>query len=639
MLWSPDPARAAQTAMARFIAEANERVGNISDYDSLWQWSVSEPEAFWRMMLEHSGIEHGGSMEPTLEPRDWPGSRYFPNVTLSFPKNLLRHRDDKPALISVSESRATHTITHAELYARVAGMAAALRDAGVSSGDRVAGFVPNTDEAIVAMLAATSLGAVWSSCSPDFGVQGVLDRFGQIEPKVLFAANGYVYDGKKFDCIDKLEKILSEIDSIETVVLFPYLADHPCEIDDAVLWDEFTRDDVTDIDFAELPFNHPLYIMYSSGTTGLPKSIVHGAGGTLLQHAKEHLLHTDLTRDDNLMYFTTCGWMMWNWQVSSLFAGNTVTLYDGLPGVEALWQTVAEHGVTHFGTSPKFLRACRGKVRPGEQYHLSHLRVLLSTGAPLVPEDYDWIYGEVKQDIMVASITGGTDLISCFALGNPVLPVYRGEIQCCGLGMDVIAADGAGDPVVGEKGELACRTPFPSAPIHFWRDDDNARYRKAYFERVPGIWYHGDYIEMTGSQGACGGMVVYGRSDATLNPGGVRIGTAEIYRLVASLDEIDDSIVVGQPWQGDVRVVLFVKLASSATWSDALGQRIKDTIRAGATPRHVPAVVAAVPDIPYTISGKKVELAVLDVLAGREPKNTSALKNPEALDGYRDLTL
>ncbi|MEE9165548.1 MAG: acetoacetate--CoA ligase, partial [Nitrospinota bacterium] len=618
------------------------------DYNELHGWSVDHFEDFWKEMLKFSGIIYEGLEDPVIHPENKeliaPGGHFFPEIKLNFAKNLLRFRDNQTALVSISESRETLRYSYEELFTAVGQVASRFREMGVHPEDRIAGFVPNASEAVISMLAVTSMGAAWSSCSPDFGVRGVLDRFGQIKPRVLFAANAYIYNGKKFDCLKKIEKIVQSIPEIEKVVIIPFVKDHPSELpglkEKAVTWNDFLDPSANTLTFPHFPFNHPLYIMYSSGTTGIPKCIVHGAGGTLLQHAKELMLHSDLNRGDNIIYFTTCGWMMWNWLVSSLFVGATVTLFDGSPSypdLKVLWKLADDEEITHFGTSAKFLGACRSRnIIPKNKFLLKKLRVILSTGSPLLPEDFDWTYSNVKSNLQLSSISGGTDIISCFFLGNPVLPVHRGEIQCFGLGMDVASFDTNGQSVKGEKGELVCRKPFPSMPIFFWNDKYFTRYKKAYFDRMTGVWFHGDYIALTESQGTAGGIVVYGRSDATLNPAGVRIGTAEIYRLVETLPEVEDSIVIGQPWKGDVRVVLFVKLSSGVSFSDELTLKIKKTIRSGATPRHVPAVIFPVEKIPYTISGKKVELAVLEVVQGRDPKNKEALADPTALECDRN---
>ena len=614
------------------------------------RWSVDHFEEFWKEFLKFSGIIYEGSEYPVIHPDNKepiaPGGHFFPDMKLNFAENLLRFRDDQPALISISESRETLRYSYKDLFNAVAQVASRFSEMGITSEDRIVGFLPNASETVIGMLAATSMGAAWSSCSPDFGVRGVLDRFGQIKPRILFAANAYIYNGKKFDCLDKIEKIVQSIPEIEKVVIIPFVKNHPRKIpglkDKAVTWDDFLDQSADTLEFPPYPFNHPLYIMYSSGTTGIPKCIVHGAGGTLLQHAKELMLHSGLNRDDNIIYFTTCGWMMWNWLVSSLFVGATVTLFDGspsYPNLDVLWKLADDEGITHFGTSAKFLWTCRGRnIAPESKFSLKKLRVILSTGSPLLPEVFDWVYDSVKSDVQLSSISGGTDIISCFFLGNPILPVYRGEIQCFGLGMDVAPFGSNGQPVTGEKGELVCRKPFPSMPISFWGDEDFTRYKKAYFDRIPGVWFHGDYIALTESQGTSGGIIVYGRSDSTLNPAGVRIGTAEIYRIVETLSEVEDSIVIGQPWKGDVRVVLFVKLSSGVSFSDELTVKIKKTIRSGATPRHVPAVIFPVEKIPYTMSGKKVELAVLEVVQGRDPKNKEALADPTSLECYRNLS-
>ncbi|MBT8144265.1 MAG: acetoacetate--CoA ligase, partial [Gammaproteobacteria bacterium] len=522
-----------------------------------------------------------------------------------------------------------------QLWREVARVASALRAAGVSAEDRVAAYMPNIPETVIAMLAASSIGATFSSCSPDFGVQGVLDRFGQIEPKVLFTVDGYHYNGKAIPLGDRLEKLAQKLPSVERIIVTEFLGDTPVPLDNAIGWDEFGNP--TDkIEFAALPFDHPLYIMYSSGTTGAPKCIVHGAGGTLLQHLKELVLHTDLGPRDRIFFFTTCGWMMWNWLVSSLASGATIVLYDGSPfhpDPEVLWRLAADEELTVFGTSAKYLAALeKAGVRPRQRFDLRNLRAVLSTGSPLAPESYDYVYREISDNLQLSSISGGTDIISCFALGNPVLPVRRGELQCRGLGMAVQIYNDAGQPVENEKGELVCTRPFPSMPLGFFNDPDGSRYRAAYFDRFANTWWHGDYALLTRHNG----VVIYGRSDAVLNPGGVRIGTAEIYRQVEKLDFVLESIAVGQDWRDDQRVVLFVRLRDGEL-TDERRQAIRDIIRSNTTPRHVPAVMVAVEDIPRTISGKIVELAVQNVIHGREVTNTEALANPEALALYRDL--
>ena len=643
-IWSPDQDHIQKTQMFQFMKKMGKQ-----DYNELHRWSVDHFEDFWKEMLKFSGIIYEGLEDPVIHLKNkeliTPGGHFFPNIKLNFAKNLLRFRDNQTALVSITESRETLRYSYKELFTAVGQVASRLQKMGVQPEDCIAGFLPNASEAVISMLAVASMGAAWSSCSPDFGVRGVLDRFGQIKPRILFAANAYIYNGKKFDCLEKIEKIVQSIPEIKKVVIIPFVIDHPSESpalkEKAVTWNDFLDPSANTLSFPHFLFNHPLYIMYSSGTTGIPKCIVHGAGGTLLQHAKELMLHSDLNRGDNIIYFTTCGWMMWNWLVSSLFVGATVTLFDGSPSypdLKVLWKLADDEEITHFGTSAKFLGACRSRnIIPKNKFLLKKLRVVLSTGSPLLPEDFDWTYSNVKSNLQLSSISGGTDIISCFFLGNPVLPVHRGEIQCFGLGMDVASFDTNGQPVKAEKGELVCRKPFPSMPIFFWNDKYFTRYKNAYFDRMSGVWFHGDYIALTESQGTAGGIVVYGRSDATLNPAGVRIGTAEIYRLVETLPEVEDSIVIGQPWKGDARVVLFVKLSSGVFFSDELMVKIKKTIRSGATPRHVPAIIFPVEKIPYTISGKKVELAVLEVVQGRYPKNKEALADPTSLECYRNL--
>jgi acetoacetyl-CoA synthetase len=628
--------------MYRFMERINQRYGtDVDGYAGLYQWSVEHIPEFWREMWDEAGLIASAPYRAVVDDATkMPGASWFEGARLNFAENLLRYRDDRTALVFRGEDRMRRTLTYAQLYDQVARVAKALKDVGVTAGDRVAGFVPNMPEAIVAMLAAASLGAAWSSCSPDFGIKGVLDRFGQIRPKVLFTADGYWFKGKPLDCLTRIADIAAQIPSLERLVVIPYIDAHPAvgHIPKAVILDDFkSPDDGLRIDFAQLPFDHPLYVMYSSGTTGLPKCMVQSAGGILIHHLKELMLHTDLSRADTIFYFTTCGWMMWNWLVSSLATGATVVLFDGNPfhpSPRALWQMAAEEKITVFGTSAGYLAALQASgVRPKDEFDLSSLRALLSTGSPLSIEGFEFVYDAIKSDLQLASIAGGTDLNGCFALGNPMGPVYAGELQCRGLAMKVFAYDDAGQPVVGQEGELVCTAPFPSMPIYFWNDPDGRKYHQAYFDVYPGIWRHGDFITVTER----GGVVMYGRSDATLNPGGVRIGTAEIYRQVEQLDEIDDSVVVGQNWGNDVRVILFVKLAPGVQLTDDLRNRIRQTIRQHASPRHVPAKIISVPDIPYTLNMKKVELAVKKVIHGQAVKNKDALRNPESLDHFAKI--
>ena len=620
VLWRPEPSYAAGTAMARFMA-----VARAPDWPSLHRWSVDERETFWTLLWEFCGVRGEKGPCALADGERMPGARFFPEGKLNFAENLLGEPDDATAIVFRSEQGIGRRLTRRDLAALVARLAARLRAEGVSAGDRVAGYLPNLPEAVAAMLAATSLGAVWSSCSPDFGVQGVLDRFGQIEPKVLFCADRYGYGGKEFRMAEKNAAVAERLPSLRASIQIRYADGAIADLPPAA-----------PLPFERFPFNHPLYILYSSGTTGVPKCIVHGAGGTLLQHLKEHRLHSDLRPGDRLFYFTTLGWMMWNWLVSGLASGATLFLYDGSPFAErgrVLFDWTEAEAITHFGTSAKYLDAiAKIGLCPARTHRLEALRMLLSTGSPLSPEGFDWVYANVKRDVCLASISGGTDIVSCFVLGNPLLPVRRGEIQCKGLGMAVAVYDEAGRPVIARKGELVCTRPFPSMPLGFWNDPDGSRYRAAYFEHYPGVWRHGDWCEETEH----GGFVIVGRSDAVLNPGGVRIGTAEIYRVVETLDEVVEALVVGQEWENDVRVVLFVRLREGLALDDALAAKMRARIREATTPRHVPDKILQVPDIPRTKSGKIVELAVRELIHGRPVKNVEALANPEALAYFRD---
>jgi acetoacetyl-CoA synthetase len=662
-LWTPTPTQIAQANLTRFIRTAVRPLGGsareVHDSPSLYAWSIERPDDFWPAVWRFSGViadtrADGGQWDEVLvggervaPPDPLLGPRWFTGAQLNFAENLLRYRDDRDALVLWTEQGAGRRLSYGELARDVARFAAFLRAEGVVAGDRVAGFLPNIPEAVIAMLAATSIGALWSSCSPDFGVAGVLDRFGQIEPKVLVIADGYRYAGKAHDSLERAREFAAALPSVSRIVVVPHLAGEPSGVPralpNAIWWPEALAahpDEITPR-FERLPFDHPLYVMYSSGTTGLPKCMVHGAGGTLLQHLKELVLHTDLRRDDRIMYFTTTGWMMWNWLVSSLAVGATVVLYDGAPvigGRPVLWDVVAAERVSIFGTSAKWITLSeKSGSTPGDTHDLSALRAILSTGSPLAPPGFDYIYERVKRDVRLSSISGGTDIISCFALGDPTLPVHRGELQTRGFGMRVEIFDESGRPVVGQQGELVCTAPFPSMPVAFWNDPDGAKYHAAYFDVYPNVWRHGDWAELT----VHGGVVIHGRSDATLNPGGVRIGTAEIYRQVEQLPEVLESLVIGQRLQqasdADERVVLFVHLAAGLTLDDALRERIRQQIRQHTSPHHVPKKIIQVADIPRTISGKITELAVRDVVHGREVRNREAMANPQALEQFRNL--
>jgi len=642
LLWRPGEDRVKASAMYRFMQFVNERFGrDFQDYDALYHWSVDAIPDFWASLWEFADIIASKPYDRVVDDvTKMPGAEWFSGARLNFAENLLRYRDDRTALIFKGEGRPSVKMTYAQLFDEVARVAHSLKAAGIAPGDRVVGFMPNMPQAIIAMLAAVSLGAVWSSCSPDFGIKGVLDRFGQIKPRVLFTADGYFFKGKRIDSLGRIADILQSLSSVEKVVVVPYTQDHPeiAHVPKSVHYADFKSEkDRLEIAFEPLPAGHPLYIMYSSGTTGLPKCMVQSAGGILVQHVKELMLHTDVKREDTIFYFTTCGWMMWNWLTSSLSRGAALVLFDGNPfhpHPGALWEMAQEEKITVFGTSAGYLSALQNAgVKPKAEYDLSPMRAILSTGSPLSVEGFEFVYRDIKTDLQLASISGGTDLNGCFALGNPMGPVYAGELQCRGLGMKVEAFDETGKPVIGRQGELVCTAAFPSMPIYFWDDPDGKKYHSAYFDVYPGVWRHGDYIEITEH----GGVVIYGRSDATLNPGGVRIGTAEIYRQVEQLEEIEDSLVVGQNWKNDVRVILFVKTAPEYTLTDTLKEKIRQTIRANASPRHVPAKILEVPDIPYTLNMKKVELAVKKTIHGQPVLNKDALRNPEVLDYYAGL--
>ena len=638
-LWTPSLARVAHSQLASFMANVESAWGvAVPDAARLHRWSVDHRDQFWHSLWEFCDVVGERGERSLIDGEKMPGAVFFPDATLNFAENLLSRRDDRDAIVFWGEDRVRRRLSWRQLYDLVSRLAQGLAAAGVRPGDRVAAYLPNLPETVAAMLASSSLGAIFSSCSPDFGVAGVLDRFGQIAPKALLIADGYFYGGKRHSSLDKLPDILAGLPSVERTIVVPYGGgDSDLPADAQTLADFLAPHHAGDIAFHRAGFNAPLAILFSSGTTGAPKCIVHGQGGTLLKHLCEHRLHCDIAADDRVFYFTTCGWMMWNWQVSALASRATLLLYDGSPfhpDGNVLWDYAAAERATLFGASAKYIDALRkADLRPVDTHDLTSLRTIASTGSPLAPEGFAYVYDAVKSDLHLASISGGTDIVGCFMLGDPTEPVYAGEIQAPALGVAVDVFDDAGRPVTGEKGELVCTRAFPSMPIGFWNDADGSRYHAAYFEHFPGVWRHGDWVEKTANDG----YIIHGRSDATLNPGGVRIGTAEIYRQVEQLDEVVEGLVVGQEWEGDVRVVLFVRLADGLDLDDALIDRIRKRIRSHCTPRHVPAKIIQVADIPRTKSGKITELAVRDIIHGRPVKNVEALANPEALELYRGL--
>ena len=639
-IWSPSPERIARSQLSRFMRFVRERHrAPVPDYPALHRWSIEYPENFWSALWDFCEIRAQTRGTQILEEGNrMPGARWFIDARFNYAENLLRRDGDAAAIIFLNEGGQRREVSWVQLRRETARIADGLRAAGVQPGDRVAGYLPNIPETVIAMLAATSLGAVWSSCSPDFGLSGVLDRFGQITPKVLFAADGYRYAGKTLDCMETVRAVKEKITSIERVVLVPYLNGQPAihSIDGAVQFAEFGNS-AAQLSFEQLPFDHPAFILYSSGTTGVPKCIVHCAGGALLQQLKEHMLHSDMGPDDRFFYYTTCGWVMWNALASGLATGATIVLFDGAPlqpDPRVLWRMAHDERITIFGTSPRFLVGCeQAGIRPRREFELSALRTIISTGAPLNPPSYRYVYREVKPDVLLASISGGTDLMACFGGGCPIQPVYEGEMQALSLGMKTEVYDDDGNALLGTQGELVCSAPFPSVPIGFWGDTDGSRFRGTYFGRYPNVWWHGDLATIT----ARGGLVVHGRSDAVLNPGGVRIGTAEIYRQVEKIEEVAESIAIAQQWHGDVRIVLFIRLREGLTLDERLRDKIRATIRGNTTPRHVPARIVQAPDLPRTINGKLVELAIRDVVHGRPVKNLHALANPQALDFFKDL--
>ncbi|HJN49173.1 MAG: acetoacetate--CoA ligase [Pseudomonadales bacterium] len=641
-IWTPSAQRIEAANITRFRRHVNSTLSlSLENYGQLHRWSILERESFWEAVWHFTGIISSRSYNSVLTDGDkFPDAKWFQGSQLNFAENLLRYQDDVTALVFVAENGDRQQTSYAELHERVAELQRSLIDVGIQKGDRVAAYLPNIPETVIAMLATTSLGAVWSSCSPDFGVAGVLDRLGQIQPKILFTTNQYQYNGKTIAILERVEKIVASLPSLErvVVVLAAGTMKLPSKLQRAVRYDEFITGGVTHVEaFTAVDFDDPLYIMYSSGTTGSPKCIVHSVGGTLIQHLKEHQLHVGLTRADALFYITTCGWMMWNWLVSGLATGATLVLFDGSPfhpGPRRMFDLIRDESISVFGTSAKFLSAVeKTRVRPVNGHGLDSLHTILSTGSPLPPEGFQFVYEHIKKDLCLSSISGGTDLISCFVLGNPTLPVYAGEIQCAGLGMDVQVFNDAGESVLGEKGELVCTQVFPAVPIGFWNDDDDSKFHAAYFDRFQNVWAHGDFIEATPREG----FIIYGRSDSVLNPGGVRIGTAEIYRQVEQIDQVLESLAIGQKWDGDTRIVLFVVLQEEIQLDPALLLEIKTVIRENASPRHVPAKVIQVRDLPRTISGKISELAVSNIVHHRSVDNTDALANPKALEYFRNL--
>ena len=641
-LWTPSSELVESAAITKFARHVEKNfAAQIPDFNALHAWSVENKADFWNSVWQFCDVQASRTSSTTVKNESsMPGAVWFPDACLNFTENLLRRNDDSPAIISRGEQKEDRVISCAELNRKVFQLARAFQAHGIQPGDRIVAYMPNIPETVICMLAAAACGATWSSCSPDFGAQGVIDRFGQVEPRILISVDGYFYGGKPFDIRDKLNEILRSLPSVEKFLIVPYLSESgAASAYGAVDLEEFSSGHSDGpIEYVQLPFNHPLFILFSSGTTGAPKCIVHGVGGTLLQHLKEHRLHVNLKKGEKLFFFTTCGWMMWNWLTTALASEVAIVLYEGSPFVPneyAFFDYIDDYDINYFGISAKYIDfISKSGIRPIDTHSLSSLRSIMSTGSPLNPEGFDYVYEAVRKDVCLSSISGGTDLISCFVLGNPALPVWRGEIQCKGLAMDVAVFDDDGKEVnAGVKGELVCRRSFPSMPVGFWQDENDAKYRAAYFETFPGIWHHGDYVEITKH----GGMIVHGRSDAVLNPSGVRIGTAEIYRQAEKVDEVVESLVIGQQWDGDTRIVLFVRLRPELVLDDELTDKIKKAIRFNASPRHVPAIIIQVEDIPRTKNGKITEVAVRKIVHGESVDNLEALDNPEALDLYRNL--
>ena len=641
ILWKPSKDQINSSQLEAFRLQVNSRFNlKIENYSELHSWSISNINDFWKAIWGFMAIKCSSNYNQVVDDENkMPGAKWFDGLLFNFAENLLRIKSDKAAIIFQSENADSKIISYNELYDEVEKVASTLRKMGIKNGDRIVGIMPNLPETVIAMLATTSIGAIWSSCSPDFGTQGILDRFTQINPKIIFASDGYFYKGKSFDSLNKLKDLLNQLPSVRKVIITPFVRENPdiSSINNSLVWNDFIDPKPNPIIFEQVPFDHPLYIMYSSGTTGKPKSIVHGAGGTLIQHLKELRLHTDININDTVFYFTTCGWMMWNWLVSNLAIGSTILLYDGSPfhpDRNSMWDMIDNYKVSHFGTSPKFLETCRDtKLSPIKTHSLKSLKSILSTGSPLVEECFEYVYKHIKKNIQLSSISGGTDIISCFALGNPILPVINGEIQCLGLGMDVAAFNNNGEDLVNKKGELVCKKAFPSMPVYFWNDKNSKKFFDAYFNKFKNVWHHGDFIEINNY----GGVKIFGRSDATLNPGGIRIGTAEIYRVVDRFDAVNDSLVIGQSINDDERVILFIIISNGYKFSNKLVHDIKKTIFKECSPRHVPEIILEAKDIPYTINGKKVEIAVKKVINGENVENKDALKNPEALDLFKNI--
>jgi len=641
ILWKPSKDQINSSQLEAFRLQVNSRFNlKIENYSELHSWSISNINDFWKAIWGFMAIKCSSNYNQVVDDENkMPGAKWFDGLLFNFAENILRIKSDKAAIIFQSENADSKIISYNELYDEVEKVASTLRKMGIKNGDRIVGIMPNLAETVIAMLATTSIGAIWSSCSPDFGTQGILDRFTQINPKIIFASDGYFYKGKSFDSLNKLKDLLNHLPSVRKVIITPFVRENPdiSSINNSLVWNDFIDPKPNPIIFEQVPFDHPLYIMYSSGTTGKPKSIVHGAGGTLIQHLKELRLHTDININDTVFYFTTCGWMMWNWLVSNLAIGSTILLYDGSPfhpDRNSMWDMIDNYKVSHFGTSPKFLETCRDtKLSPIKTHSLKSLKSILSTGSPLVEECFEYVYKHIKKNIQLSSISGGTDIISCFALGNPILPVINGEIQCLGLGMDVAAFNKNGEDLVNKKGELVCKKAFPSMPVYFWNDKNGKKFFDAYFNKFKNVWHHGDFIEINNY----GGIKIFGRSDATLNPGGIRIGTAEIYRVVDRFDAVNDSLVIGQSINDDERVILFIIISNGYKFSNKLVHDIKKTIFKECSPRHVPEIILEAKDIPYTINGKKVEIAVKKVINGENVENKDALKNPEALDLFKNI--